>query len=141
MWIHIYSKVFKDVNRQDIWRLWADINRWHTWNPGIDYCQLKEPFAKGSHFTLKPKNAPAVTLQLVDVEDGYRFTDCTTFFGAKMYGMHEIEETAKGVTLITTMKITGPLGFLWRKLVAEKIVAKIPKQTQALVDLARKNDH
>lgn len=141
MWQRSYSKVFQNVKPEDIWQTWTDINNWHAWNPGIEFCKLENPFAVGNSFTLKPIGTSAVEIQIVAVEKERLFTDCTHFPGAKMYGMHEMQETPEGLQLTTTMTITGPLGFLWRKLVGEKIVAKTPEQTKALVERARKNDN
>jgi hypothetical protein len=139
MWQKSYSKTFPDVTPEDIWNIWTDINNWHTWNPGIEYCKLDKPFAVGNFFTLKPQGASAVQIKLVAVEENHLFTDCTRFPGAKMYGRHEMEKTPKGLKLTTTMTITGPLEFLWRKIVGEKIVAKTPQQTEVLVARARKD--
>lgn len=137
MWQRIYCKSFQDIKPKAIWHVWTDINNWSTWNPGIEYCTLKEPFALGSSFTLKPIGAPAVQVKLVAVEPQRMFTDCTFFLGAKMYGMHTIEETEQGINLTTTVTITGPLGFLWRTLVGKKVAAKMAEQTDALIERAR----
>lgn len=137
MWKQTYSKVFQNINSASIWNIWTDINNWHVWNPGIEYCKLEQPFSIGSYFILKPIGAPVVKLQLVEVEEERKFTDCTFLFGAKMYGQHELTEEENGIRLTTTMSIVGPLGFLWRKLLGEKIAAKIPAQTETLVELAR----
>ncbi len=139
MWRESYSKVFHDVKPESIWRVWIDINNWHVWNPGIEFCQFEKPFAVGNYFTLKPVGAPAVKIQLVEVLENHKFTDCTSLFGAKMYGEHELSVENEGIRLTTTMIITGRLGFLWRKFLGEKIAAKVPEQTEALVALARKN--
>lgn len=139
MWQKSYSKTFPDVKPEVIWKIWTDINNWHTWNPGIEFCKLDQPFIVGNFFTLKPLSASAHQIQIVAIEKNRLFTDCTRFPGAKMYGHHEMEETSDGLKLTTTMTITGPLGFLWRKIVGEKIAAKTPEQTDALVALARKH--
>ena len=54
-------------------------------------------FIVGNHFTLKPKGVPAVKITLVEIDEGKKFTDCTRFFGAKMYDTHAMEETADGL--------------------------------------------
>ena len=55
-----------------------------------------------------------------------------------MYGAHEIIQGKDGTTkLVTSISMTGPLGFVWRKIVANDIVSKIPEQTDALIALAR----
>jgi hypothetical protein len=139
MWTRSYNKVFTHVTKEQIWKTWTDINNWPQWNSNVEFCKLEEPFKVGSHFTLKPKKAPAVKIELVKVVEKQKFTDCTRFFGAKMYGTHEMhDEPGGGIKLTVTMKITGPLSFIWRKLVAENIVAKIPQHTQALIDCAKK---
>jgi len=37
---------------------------------------------------LKPKGAPAVKIKLTEINEMQNFTDCTKFFGAKMYDTH-----------------------------------------------------
>jgi hypothetical protein len=90
----------------------------------------------GNHFTLKPKDGSAVTVELLDVQKGHKFTGCTRFFGATLYDTHEMNMDANGARVTVTLKVTGPLGFLWRKLVAEKIEASLPKLMQNLIGLS-----
>lgn len=136
MWKRSHSRVFKSVEREAIWRRWSDVNSWHEWIPNIEYCQLDKPFETGNCFTLKPKGASAVTVELLDVQRGCKFTGCTRFFGATLYDTHEMNSDANGVRVTVTLKVTGPLGFLWRKLVAEKMEANLPKLMQNLVGLS-----
>jgi hypothetical protein len=44
-----------------------------------------------------------------------------------MYDEHVFEETPVGLKVTTTMKVTGFLDFLWRRLVVQKIVDDLPK--------------
>jgi hypothetical protein len=37
----------------------------------------------------------------------------------------------------TTITLTGPLAFLWRKLVVDNIVRDLPQQTERLLERAR----
>lgn len=139
MWIRTYSKVFKDIKKETIWRLWTDINHWTTWHGDLDYCKMEGPFAAGNHFMLKPKGGPAFKIQLTEVIEGQEFTDCTTFWGAKMYDTHSLEETAGGLLLSNKLIVTGPLKWVWIKLVAKHVADSVPDETEALVELARKN--
>lgn len=122
---------------EDFWRIWTDVNNWATWHGDLDYCKLDGPFAVGNHFMLKPKGAPAVKIELTDIEEGRKFTDCTTFFGAKMYDTHEIEETKEGIRLINRLEVTGPSKFLWVNLVAQNVAATVPQDMETLVALVR----
>ncbi|MBM3468403.1 MAG: hypothetical protein FJX71_03110 [Alphaproteobacteria bacterium] len=137
MWTRSHSKVFKSVEKKAIWDRWSDVNNWHEWVPNVEFCRLDKPFATGSQFILKPKGAPAITVQLVEVERDQKFTGCTRFFGATMYDTHEMKKDPEGgVRLTVTLRVTGPLGFIWRKLVAEKIEANLPRLMRDLTDLA-----
>jgi hypothetical protein len=56
-----------------------------------------------------------------------------------MYGHHEVESIGPSrIRLKTTMTVTGPLGFLWRKLVAQGIVDDLPKDTANIIAIAKK---
>ncbi len=86
---------------------------------------------------LKPKGVSAVKIVLTDIKEGYCFTDCTSFFGAKMYDTHAMEETPDGLKLTNTLVVTGLLKWLWIKLVAQNVADTVPAETEALVKLAR----
>jgi len=145
MWIKTYSKVYKDIKSEAIWQLWADVNNYLKWHDDLDYCKLNGAFSVGNHFILKPKGGPAVKIDIIElIEDearGYRkFTDCTNFFGAKMYDIHELEETTEGLRITNTLKVTGWLSYLWIHLVAKHVANSVPKEMEALVNLARTID-
>lgn len=50
-----------------------------------------------------------------------------------------MEKTNQGLKLTTTIKVEGPLSWIWRKIVAEEIVATLPHQTDMLIKLARES--
>ena len=137
MWTKTYSKTFQGLKREDIWRIWTDINNWPTWHGDLDYCKLEGDFKVGNHFFLKPKGFQPVKIVLTEINEGYSFTDCTSFFGAKMYDTHAMEETVDGLKLTNKLVVTGPLKWLWIKLVAQNVADTIAEETENLVKLAR----
>ncbi len=137
MWIKEYSKLYKDVKAKDIWRIWIDVKNWPTWHVDLDYCKIDGKFEVGNHFYLKPRGAPAVKIILTEIDQGKCFTDCTKFFGAKMYDTHTMEETPEGLLLSHKMVVTGPLKWLWIKLVAQNVFNDIPEVIETLMKLAR----
>lgn len=140
MWTRSYSKIFDNVKRDTIWQLWTDVNNWPQWHGDLDYCKMEGPFAIGNHFMLKPKRVRPVKITLTEIEKGRKFTDCTQFFGAKMYDTHEVEETPKGLRLTNTLVVKGPLKLLWIKLVAQNVADTVPQEMDALVALAREKE-
>lgn len=137
MWVKKHSKVYQGINKDDIWRIWTDVSRWPAWHGDLDYCKMEGAFSVGNHFMLKPKGAPAVKIKLLEIDEGKKFTDCTQFFGAKMLDTHAMEETTEGLRLTNTLVVTGPLKFLWIKLVAQNVADTVPQEMDALVKLAR----
>ncbi len=139
MWTKTHTKIYQGVKKEAIWTIWADVNKWPEWHDDLDYCRLEGPFAVGNHFYLKPIGVKPVKIDLIDIEKGQHFTDCTSFFGAKMYDTHEMEETKDGLRLTNTIRVTGPLKWLWVKLVASKVAETVPQEMENLIKLAKKH--
>ena len=136
MWERTYSKTFTGIKREDIWTIWTDVNNWPKWHGDLDYCKLEGAFEVGNYFMLKPKGVRAVKIVLTEIDEGKSFTDCTTFPGAKMCDTHALEETPEGLKLTNTLIVTGPLKWLWIKLVAQNVADTVPDEVEALVKLS-----
>lgn len=57
---------------------------------------------------------------------------------AKMYGIHQFIQNDNEIEIKTTMKVTGLLSFIWRKLIAEKVANGEEEQTNSLIKRAKK---
>jgi len=136
MWKNTYAKTYKNISKHKIWELWTDVNNWNKFDSDIEYCKMTGDFEVGNHFTLKPKGATEVKIDIIQVDDLKSFTDCTKFFGAKMYGNHTIEEVEGGIKLTVTMSVKGLLSLVWVKLVAKKIAANSQDQLDRIARLA-----
>jgi len=55
-----------------------------------------------------------------------------------MYDEHTFEETVQGLKITNTITVKGLLSFLWRKIVAQKIVDNLPTDMQQQVKSAKK---
>ena len=137
MWTKIHSQLYTGIKKETIWSLWTDVNNWSKWHDDLDYCRMDGEFVVGNSFMLKPKGAPAVKIILTDIKPGIEFTDCTRFFGAKMVDTHSMSETPDGLLLSNKLVVTGPLRWLWIKLVAKHVADSVPNEVESLVNLAR----
>ncbi|MBF2707989.1 SRPBCC family protein [Flavobacterium soyangense] len=126
MWTKSHSILTTEVSKEQMWKLFADVNNWHTWDEGIEFAKLEGKFEKGNYFTLRPKGGPNVKVELLETIENKLFLDVTKFPLAKMYDEHNFEETAQGLKITNTITVTGILGFVWRKIVAQKIVDSLP---------------
>lgn len=137
MWTKSHSVVTKEVRKEQMWNLFADVNSWHTWDRGIEYARLEGSFEKGNFFILRPKGGPNVKVKLLETEKNTMFLDVTSFPLAKMYDKHTFEETPQGLRVTNTITVTGPLGFLWRKLVAQKIADSLATDMEQQIAAAK----
>jgi hypothetical protein len=114
------------------------VNNWHTWDNGIEFAKLEGKFEKGNYFTLRPKGGPNVKVELLETVENSSFLDVTKFPLAKMYDNHTFEETKDGLKITNTITVKGILGFLWIKIVAQKIVDALPTDMKEQIKAASK---
>ncbi len=139
-WEKSHVCVVNGVSPEQIWQTWAEINRWHEWDPDIEYARTSMPFEEGSTFELKPRGGPKVQITLHKVEPLKGFTDVTRFPLARMYGVHEMVRVPDGLEIRHTMRVEGLLSFLWRKLVAENVAAGLEDQAQRMIEAAKRKE-
>jgi hypothetical protein len=139
MWVRSYSKIYPNVKKEAVWRVWADVNNWPKWDNELEYCKLDAAFAQNNQFILKPKAGPKVKITLSEVVENTKFTDYCQFLAATMYDAHELEETPEGLKITNTISVSGPLRWLWVHLVAKNVAKSVPKQMDALVEMARQH--
>lgn len=138
MWTKSHSVVTKKVTKEQMWKLFADVNNWHTWDEGIESAQLEGKFETGNHFMLKPKGGPTVKVDLLEMTVNKSFLDVTNFPLAKMYDNHQFEETPDGLKITNTISVKGILAFVWVKLVAQNIVKALPVDIAKQIEAASK---
>lgn len=138
MWTKSHSIVTKEVTKEQMWKLFIDVNNWHTWDEGIEFAKMEGKFEKGNFFTLRPKDGPNVKVELLETVENKSFLDVTKFPLAKMFDNHTFEETPQGLKITNTISVTGILGFLWRKIVAQKIVDTLPHDMHMQIKAASK---
>lgn len=137
MWTREYSKFYPNISLEKIWEIQVDVNNWPSWHGDLDYCKLKGEFKVGNHFMLKPKGAPAIKMVLTEINEKQSFTDCTKFFGALMYDTHTMKAIDGGVLLSNKLVVTGPLKWLWIKLVAQNVANTVPNEMDSMVHLVK----
>ena len=138
MWTKSHTVVTKEVTKEQMWKLFANVNDWHTWDQGIEFAKLEGKFEKGNSFLLRPKGGPNVKVTLLETVKDKSFLDVTNFPLAKMYDEHTFEDTAEGLKITNTITVKGLLGFLWVKIVAQKIADALPADMQEQIKAASK---
>lgn len=138
MWTRSHSITTKEVTKEQMWKLFTDVNNWHKWDTGIDYTKMEGKFEKGNLIELKPKKGPKAKIELIEVIENKKFLSVSKFPLAEMYFDHLLEETVDGLKITQTITMNGLLGFLWVKIVAQDIVNNLPMGMQEQVKYASK---
>lgn len=109
-----------------VWRVWSDVANWPAWDDALDWATIDGPLVEGATVTLKPKGGPRSMSTVHDVVVGERFADRSRLPGARLTFMHDVR-THDAVTKIThSVDITGPLTFVWSRVLGNKIAAGLP---------------
>lgn len=136
MWTKTHSIVTKKATKEQMWKLFENVNEWPTWDKEIEETKLEGKFEAGNQFTLKPKGGPKLTVKLIETIRNSKFTDVTSFPLAKLYDEHIFEETPEGLRVTNKLTMKGFLSFVWIKLVASNMAASLPQDMQAQIDAA-----
>lgn len=102
-------KTTTTASRATVWALWSDVNRWSTWNPGVEQATLVGPFAVGNSFSMTPSGQDALTTRLTHVEEGLSFTDETVLGDISVTVEHRIVPQDHGpLAIVYSARVTGP---------------------------------
>jgi len=138
MWSKSYSIVTKDVTKEQMWKLISDVNNWDTWDDGIEFAKMEGKFEKGNKILLKPKGGPNVNIDILETIENKRFYDVSNMPLGKIYDDHIYEETEEGLKITGIITVKGLLGFLWVKIVAQKLADNLPDDIQRQINTASK---
>src|SRR5436305_445759 len=108
MWFSEYAQE-TTATREQIWRVWADVEQWPTWNPDIEQIELSGPFAAGSRIVMKPFGEEPVELRIAAANEPSCFVDEADLGQIVVRTTHRAARLDDERTRITyRMEITGP---------------------------------
>lgn len=90
---------------------------WPEWNTDTAWVRLDGQFVEGATGQLKPKGGPKVSF-VVERLNNHEFVDVSRMPGGRITFAHRIDETPRGTEISVTVDIGGPLGFVWRLILA-----------------------
>ena len=134
---HIHEFIL-DIDRDRLFQALADLKRWPEWDDDIKAVEHEGAPSAGTRFTLQLKDGSAVTLTVEAIEPPAIFVDQAKLPLARMLSRHELLPAEGGGTRLRhVITLSGPLAWLWDRLVARKIVEGLPRQTERMAAYAR----
>ncbi len=134
---NIEASAITRARPEEVWKLWADAPGWSRWDEDVLWCRLDGPFAAGTRGEMKPRGGPRVKFQILDARPGHGFTDRSYLPLCKLDFSHRIEPAAGGGLRLThQVCFSGPLAFLFGRVIGAKIRAGLPHAVEKLARLA-----
>ena len=93
-----------------IWRLWADVQSWPSWNGDIERVDLDGPFAAGGTIRMTPFGEDAIELRIAAATEGESFVDEASLGDIVVRTSHRAERVGGRTRVTYRMEIDGPDG-------------------------------
>ena len=119
-----------------LFRIYADVAHWHTWDPDTKQATLDGPFAVGSRGRLVPTQGNGVPMVLTQVVPDRSFTAESHIPLFRMRFDHELVPAGAGTEVVHRVVFSGPLTFVLGRLLARRVDAGLPVTLQRLKALA-----
>ncbi len=134
MWKQTKKIQLKGATIDELWNTHSDVKNWSAWQEDIEWTKVDEVVRKGTKFTIKPKGAPKVKLEVVTFDKPSTFTDISYLPLAKMKTTTKMVEIDDKVEIILEIEMTGLLTFLWKKVIAKGILEGHLKQNKDMIN-------
>jgi hypothetical protein len=126
------ASVVSTAEAAAVWRLWEDTATWQEWDDGIEWCRLDGPFRAGTSGELRPKGGPKVRFTLLEVDPDRGFKDRSRLPLASLDFTHRLEPVDGGVRVTHRVEVSGPLGWLFCRLMGPGMRAGLPATVRSL---------
>lgn len=136
MWEYEHS-IETSATPEAIWRLWADVENWGTWNAEIEKIEMNGPFAAGTQITMTPPGDDPVLLRIAEAVEDELFIDEARFNGLLLRTTHRIDRIDQSrIRVVYRMEITGTGADEAGPQIGPGITADWPETMASLAELA-----
>ena len=130
-------ELFIPLPAETLFAAMTDIASWPAWD--VDLVATSAPteaLRPGSKFSITPKGAGAVAMEIEDIQAPTLFIDRAKLPLGMIRGTHELRPVEGGTLLVHAVETRGPLGFFWDRVITRKIGAGLAEQAAALARYA-----
>jgi len=123
-----------------VWRLWADVGSWPTWNGDIERISIDGPFEPGALVTMTPFNQEPIELRITGAAEDELFVDEAAMGDIVIRTFHRIEPAGdRKSRIVYRMEISGPGADEIGPTVGPQITADFPDTIAALIERAERS--
>lgn len=119
-----------------IFRIYADVAHWHTWDPDTRSASLDGPFQVGSTGKLTPTKGNTVPMRVTQLVEAQQFTVEAKIPLFCMVFEHLLQPQGNGTEVTHRVTFSGPLTFLLGRLLCRQLNRGLPVTLRRLKQLA-----
>ena len=122
-----------NLPREALFAVMTDINNWPKWD--LDLVAATHdgaPLRPGSGFSITPKGNKPVAMSVEAIEAPGLFVDQAKLPLGCIRGVHRLEAMPEGTRLIHEVSTSGPLAWLWDRVITRDIGAGLAEQAARL---------
>jgi uncharacterized membrane protein len=114
---------------------WINLPGHSQWSSNVVSMRVDGPVRLGARGVTVPKKGPKARFVVSDLIDGRIYEDTTSLPGAKLVFRHEAHEESGTTRIVAYATVSGPLAFLWTRIVGPNIRADIQGDLDRLVKI------
>jgi hypothetical protein len=128
----IEEKVHINVPPNTVHTIYTEVENWHRWDPDTKSARLDGPFAVGTTGVLAPTQGFPVKMKVTEVAPERGFTvECRAPLCVMRFD-HELTPDGVGVIALHRLVFSGPLAWLFGRLVGSRVRLGLPVTMQSL---------
>lgn len=117
---------------ESVYRLWADPNKWMTWDADVADVQFVEEMAVGATGWVRPTSGPTTTFEVTALHRGRLLTSASRLPGARLMFEHVVEPVAAGSEVAVTISVDGFLSPLWHLVLRKSFSGAAARNVEGL---------
>lgn len=135
----IEERIVTTASAKTVHSIYAQVDRWHTWDPDTKSASIDGAFVTGATGTLAPQKGRAVKIRFTDVRPDAGFTCVGGIPGFTMTFDHELSDVKVGTLIVHRTTFSGFLAPIFARLMGDPLRAGLPKTLASLKRLAESN--
>lgn len=114
---------------------WTSHGTWTQWDQDTEWVRLDGPVRVGTRGALKPRRGPKVKFVISACTPDREYTDTSRLLGARLVFQHIVMPSGEGSDLEVLATITGPLAFVWARILGSSFSGSAQTSLDRLVQL------
>ncbi|MGV6839089.1 MAG: SRPBCC family protein [Planktomarina sp.] len=132
------NSIIINASKETIFAHYADVANWPVWDKEVKAVTLGGLHV-GSAGSLQPRSGPRAKIMISELTPNTSFTVTSKLPLCKMQFGHELTSMGEATKATHSVGFSGPLAFLFRRLIGRKIERTLPTTLWGLKEVSEQN--